>query len=180
MTTLTAEQVADDLKDLHGKTKFLETDAQTVRSIIAGLQDQINSLQVQQDNKGERHGQLKIRDAEKFLPETWSGEKGAIPFAEFSTDMENYINVLMPEGGCEGILEWAAKRDLPISAEEVKAEAVSHPMVTLLNAHLKSVLLKCTTGTAKTMVKEAFVVVLNLLHRFAYLWKQKSIVNILL
>ena len=44
---------------------------------------------------------LRHREAEKFMPEVWTGEKGAIPFSDFGYDVHNYLSVLIPddEGG---------------------------------------------------------------------------------
>eukprot|EP00972_Heterocapsa_arctica_P020997 3093139-Heterocapsa_arctica.AAC.1 len=47
---------------------------------------------------GVRIRTLIAREAERFMPDTWTGEKDACPFSEFARGVENYLSVLDPRG----------------------------------------------------------------------------------
>ena len=100
---------------------------------------------------------LRHRAAEKFMPDVWSGDKGASPFSDFAYEVENYLSVLEPGGSGSRTLAWAAARKEPITTTDVEDLDLDeeHPHAKAINVALAHLLTKVTTGTAKTMVKQA-------------------------
>lgn len=100
---------------------------------------------------------LRTRDAEKFMPEAWTGEKGACPFSDLAYEVENYLSVLDPSGSGKALLEWAAGHKEQITPTDVADIDLDErfPLAKELNSALGQVLTKVTKDTAKTMVKRA-------------------------
>ena len=100
---------------------------------------------------------LRYKEAEKYMPEPWSGEKGAPPFSDFAYDIQNYLSVLEPEPCEYNILEWAASQDKPITRNDVEDLDLdeNYPYAKAINAALGQVLTRVTKDTAKTVVKQA-------------------------
>ena len=107
-------------------------------------------------DRGKDHG-LRHRDAEKYMPDKWSGEKGACSFSDFAYEVANYLSVLEPMGTSKGLLEWAASQKQPISDTDVGDLDLDekYPHARALDSALGHMLTKVTTHTAKTMVKQA-------------------------
>ena len=107
-------------------------------------------------DRGKDHG-LRHRDAEKYMPDKWSGEKGACSFSDFAYEVANYLSVLEPMGTSKGLLEWAASQKQPISDAGVGDLDLDekYPHARALDSALGHMLTKVTTHTAKTMVKQA-------------------------
>ena len=68
------------------------------------------------------------RDAEKFLPETYTADRvEKKSFAEFLEEVETYLSVLAPGLLARPLLEWAAAfRDQPIVLSDVEAYEAAH------------------------------------------------------
>eukprot|EP00972_Heterocapsa_arctica_P046270 6826398-Heterocapsa_arctica.AAC.1 len=64
---------------------------------------------------GVRVRTLIAREAERFMPGTWTGEENACPFSDFAREVERYLSVLDPRGSGKELMEWAAALTEPIS-----------------------------------------------------------------
>lgn len=150
-----SERAQAELRDRDVKVanKLDEVEAALAKRLTALETAYVASNVQEQRGKGLRH-----REAEKYMPDVWSGEKGAIPFSDFGYDVHNYLSVLSPddEGG-PSILNWAASRDDPITAADIEDLDLNntYPHAKAINAAIGHLLTKVTKDTAKTMVKQA-------------------------
>ena len=104
-----------------------------------------------------RTPRLRGGEAEKLLPEAWTGEKRACSFSDFAYEIENDLSVLDPTGSGKGLMEWAAGLKEPITSTDVEDIDLDErfPLAKELNSALGQVLARVTRDTVKTMVKRA-------------------------
>ena len=122
-----------------------------MEKIKEAFESKVHSISAQ-DGEGIR--KLRIRDAEKFMPDTpW--DEGAYEFTDFSDDVSSYLAMLDPELDTDKFLKWVDSKEphelqnLEIPVEGDFPEAIS------ISRQLHAVLLKKTKGEAKTVVKSS-------------------------
>ena len=152
---LDRDTTASLLNDLRRRDEAL---LQRVSALEAGvLAMQAQAAQATARSAG-GEGPLRLRAADRFMPEAWTGEGGARPFADFAYDVENYFSVVDPSGVAQELLAWSGVYDGVLHTQLV-ADLVLQEDRFLhardLDAALSQLLTKCTQQTARTMVRQA-------------------------
>ena len=94
---------------------------------------------------GDKTYELKPRDAKEFWPSQWDGDAKARPFRKLTSDIETYLDVLLPPMDAKGLLQWIAKQDGKTSPENKHEEAARV-------AGVPTTALKEAMGTLGTML----------------------------
>ena len=158
---VTVDELAQTLNELAAKVQSLEglvdgnqltmeDELRNLRSIVA------NTIEKGMDGRS-RAGHTSLRDAEKFIPDQWTGERGARPFNDFKADVLNYISAFAPDADGESIMAWIVgetKAKNVIDDDAIEAQVGEHPLIQKINRALHQMLMKCTSDTAKLKVRQ--------------------------
>ena len=98
---------------------------------------------------------LRIKDAEKYVPNKRSGKPGSVPFTDFQFDLANWATVVDATGVGARMLQEAAMETGIVDDLWIQQRAAANPVTAEFSRILGNTLASCTTETAKNMVKRA-------------------------
>jgi hypothetical protein len=148
--SMLAVTVRDEMRNLQAAMGVQLAEA--MRVLVEGKSD----LGSRSESPG---GRLREKEASGFMPATWTGDKGCLPWAEFAHALHVCLSVLDNVGEPMLMLEWVLKEpampsydELAYKGEDIKMRC-SHSLQ--LDRALYHVLAKCTAGSAGLMVRQA-------------------------
>ena len=134
--------------DMDTQNEMRNTLNGNVQQKILNIEQYINSLNAQvgaahdelknirsechmmRDNMGKGQGgqeRLKRRDAEKHIPEKFTGDQKTSPFTDFQFAMENFLTILDPLCDAKDLLNWAASNKEIITRNIVAMKGQREP-----------------------------------------------------
>lgn len=155
--------IAESMKHVQATLGSMQDDGTMLMARVASLENKYNvefmammaaftnALNVRGSDHGEG-GRLREKEAAAFKPAMWNGEKGCVPFAEFTHSMHVYLSVLDQDSDPKEWLSWVLTLGHAPSKGELLAAGGK---AVLLNRALYNVLAQCTSATSGLMVRQA-------------------------
>ena len=84
-------------------------------------------------SEGDEH-RVRMKDAKDFWPKEWSGDSKSRAFRRFTSDLEMFLDTLLPSMDSKGLIQWIAKQSGKLVPEDKlgdAAVAAGVPLATL-------------------------------------------------